>query len=102
MEFKEWRNPIISGAASGLVTWGLREFKEQTMNHITSFLITFSPVFIGLLVFFIYRFIKDYRKLHQFTYQHTHPELQNYNDFKESIKNDLGTLKAQLQNKGLI
>lgn len=72
------------------------------MNHIISFLITFSPVFIGLFVFFIHCIIKDYRKLRQFNYQHTHPEIQNYNDFKTSIKNDFNTLKSQLQNKGII
>lgn len=87
MKFKEWKNPIISGATSGLVIWGLKEFKEEIMNHVISFLITFSPVFIGFLVFFIYWLIRDYRKLHQST-QELHKfkdtQLLSYHKWLES------------------
>jgi len=62
MKFKDWINPIISGAVSSLVLWMLTEFKEVTMKHIYSFIITFSPVIIGLLVFCIHLFIKDYKR----------------------------------------
>ncbi|HMK77857.1 MAG TPA: hypothetical protein VK568_16995 [Thermodesulfobacteriota bacterium] len=66
MELKEWRNPIIGTIISGLVVWALKEFSEITMKHVISFIITFSPVIIGLIVFLIYLSIKLLRKSYKF------------------------------------
>lgn len=56
----DWIIAFLIGIASGLATWILIEFwkDKEMMKHIISFLVTFSPVFIGLLAFSIYWFVK--------------------------------------------
>ena len=41
-------------------------------TYIVDFIITFSPIIVGLLAFFIYWLIRDYRKLRKFSYRHDH------------------------------
>lgn len=62
----DWRGPAISGAISALVTWALKEFSEATMKHVVSFLVTFSPILVGFLVFSVHSLIKDYRNSRYF------------------------------------
>lgn len=63
MKLKDWISPFISGVVSSLVLWILKEFNEDTMKHIVSFIITYLPIIVGLLVFFVFLFINDYRRL---------------------------------------
>lgn len=59
----EFSTPIIGSVISSVVAWALKEFSEATVNHVISFIVTFSPIFIGLLVYFVIWITIDYRKL---------------------------------------
>jgi hypothetical protein len=60
MELKHWKGPVFSATISAVVIWALKEFSEVTMKHLISFLITFSPIIIGFLTFFIHWLIKSF------------------------------------------
>lgn len=66
MNTKDWIISFVISALASLLIWFLTEFWRTIMNHVISFFVTFSPVFIGILVFFIYWFIKDYKQLRKF------------------------------------
>lgn len=57
---------IISAIAAFFVQRYGDFIMSNTGNLIKSFFVTFSPLFIGLLVFFIYWIIADYVKLRRF------------------------------------
>ena len=69
-----WIRPIICGLIVAFIIWVLGKLweSEKMKTYLIDFLITFSPVIIGFLAFLIYWFIRDYRKLRKFCYQHNH------------------------------
>lgn len=73
-ETKNWVRPIICGLLIALVTWFSKYLWEtgKMKTYIVDFIITFSPIIVGLLAFFIYWLIRDYRKIRTFSYEHEH------------------------------
>ena len=57
---------IVSAIAAFLVQHYGESILNNIENLVKSFLITFSPVIVGLLAFFIYWIIADYIKLRRF------------------------------------
>ena len=66
--FDEWIKPIILALVISGITWFLKEFGgfKEVKEHIISFVVTFSPIIIGFIVFFMYWTIRDYIKLRRF------------------------------------
>jgi len=80
---------IIIAIISAVATFLVERYGEFIINNIgnffKSFLITFSPVFIGLLAFLIYWLIRDYRRLRKLCYQHNHA-IENIEGLPNRIK----------------
>ena len=66
-DIKNWTGSIITGLVLAIMKWGLSEFwrNESMRQHIGSFLITFSPLFIGFLGFVLYWFIIFSKKIYK-------------------------------------
>lgn len=66
-EIKNWIRPIICGLIVALLIWAFKVFWEsgEVKTYVIDFLITFSPILIGLLAFFAYWFVRDYRKINR-------------------------------------
>ncbi len=96
-KLSDWIAAFIIGVISGIASWILIEFwkDEQAMKHIISFLITFSPVFIGLFAFFIYWLVQDYRKIRRQIYD---PQ-ELINKVKFQIFNQMSTRLDYLEKK---
>jgi fructose-specific phosphotransferase system IIC component len=93
---------IVIGIISAILAFFVQHYGEFIMgnigNLVKSFLITFWPLIVGLLVFFLYWIIADYIKLRRFTNNLTQwIGLFSYQDSKGSYSNLKGKIKRYIE-----
>jgi len=64
---ENWVRPIICGLAIAFMVWLSKYLWEsgRMKIYIVDFITTFSPIIVGLLAFFIYWIVRDYKKRRQ-------------------------------------
>ena len=83
---KSVRNAMISGASSAVVSWILQRYsmEDSIMEHIKSFFITFSPIFIGIIVYIAHRLISYFITLNMWIT--SNPISKHYDDNSASYE----------------
>ena len=96
-EIKNWIASIMTGLFVAIVKWGLSEFwgNESMKQHIINFLVTFTPLFIGLLGFLLYWFIVFSRRIYK-TYTNYKQDRKRMDDKINTYQSSVISLSNQL------
>lgn len=96
-EIKNWIASIMIGSLISIIEWCLSEFwgNESMKQHIISFLVTFSPLFIGLLGFLLYWFIVFSRRIYK-AYTNYKQDRKRMDDKINIYQSSVITLSNQL------